>query len=441
MFSWFNSTAASTTSTTSAAAKQKGDNFVVSVGSKNIFSFRKANQLDKPAKFVKHIENWMHNNYFAKALHKDKVIYNASNLIVGPTNAGKTVFISWLINNLLHVHPDKNFFIVIYSRTNEAVAKLRDVMTVLQQPNLINFERQVMCTSDLHALTEMFMTLEEYYSSIGDLIEKNIDRDEKEAAASAAPATYNNNNDDSGPFVTSLSKNSAAAAASKTTQQQLCKNFLEQLRYEFKISGGDEERRHQIQSKIKLIEKLSVFTDYIFYFDDCNDLFSKPPPIAAKLFSKIQTTNRHFFLTPIYSLQNVKKVPLTEFSSNLANMFVVGRLTENFKSLIEKYNVLKMVFTNDSNITAFYSSFDQIFNLPQYTIQWFSKNTPETIYWGIIPKQYVDSLDEKDERRRALKRKVNATVGTLFKDNNTQKQQKQQKQQQQPQQQQQQQKF
>lgn len=380
----------------------KGDNFVVSVDSKNVFSFRKANQApDKPAKFVKKIENWMHNNYFTEALSKDKVIYNASNLIVGPTNAGKTVFISWLINNLLHLHVDKKFFIIIYSCTTAAVSKLRDVMTVLRQPNLIDFDKQVVVIHDLSDVLEMFLFLEDYYNSIDNLIEKTIDKEEEKTSSNGSRC---------GPFV-----------ANSTLQQDLCRDFLKNLQQEFKTSN-DDAHRARLQFKIKLIEKISDFTDYIFYFDDCNDLFVKPSTdnnekkIMNQLVSKIQTTNRHFFITSIYSLQNVKSVRYEGFSNNLANMFVVGGLAENFKSLIERYNVLKMVFANESNMTAFYSSFDQIFEKPKYTIQWFSKNTPDILYWGIIPKKYVEALDAKDERRRTLKRKVNAAVGTLFKD-------------------------
>lgn len=336
----------------------------------NIYKFYK-NAQDAAPKWQAEIRNWMTDNFLEKELGKDNVFYKASNLICGPSMAGKTMFTSWFLLNLLRAHPDKRFLIFIYGGTREAVDKLYDMQNILfgQHP-LVDFEHAstqnkrhlVVHTTELDKIKTAHTNIEQYYETISSL---SLD----------------------------------TAVGNPDTLGQRVFSALQQ------DPGTD----------IELMKTIVQFTDYIFYFDDCIDKFKtskttgKDP--TQDLIIKLQTRNRHAFITTIYSFQTIK-IREELFCSNLTNMFVIGQIPAADKIVLEKYGpLLQSRFQTVSNLLMYISAMSKIFSQPKYTAQLFSQRyKSDTIYWGILPKKYIDQLKEGENKRITIKRSANTAV-------------------------------
>lgn len=316
----------------------------------NLYKFYTMTQKDRTTpKWTANIKPWTDDNFLAKCLRGN--IYNSSNLIAGPTGAGKTVFISWLILNLIYAHRDKKFVIFIYTSSTEAETKLHDMQKILKDTTSIHIKR----IDSLKKLYILFDSLRIYYALINDYITKGI-------------------------------------AKQGTSEKEYITSKL----------GTDIPD--------DLLSTFSTFSDYIFYFDDCNDKFQNMDANTKSLISALQTTNRHFFSTIIYSLQNIN-VRLSPFCSNLKNLFIVGSLSEKFANSISKYPILSKIFGgSETNMKYFYHSLSQIFAQPDYTIQLFTSNAENCIRWGIMPSEYVSKMKIFESERVKAKRKCNQNM-------------------------------
>ena len=340
--------------------------------SDNLYKIYK-NRRDQTEKLALDIRGWGENDFLANELKKDTVFYKASNLVCGPTNAGKTAFTSWFILNLLNAHPDKRFLIFIYGTTTQAVNKLLDMQDIFgkkfisrnEEPGLSN----VRLATNIEEIKETFDTIETYYKTIEELTANTANID---------PMSL-------GPRVMSKIKESCSERA------------------------------------VEITKKLVNYTDYIFYFDDCISDFLKQGssgPLKA-LLTSLQTTNRHWFVTAIYSLQNMR-VKSEVFCNNLTNMFLIGTFGET--DILDKYTeLLKRRFSQPANLTLYNNAIKQIFGSSKYTIQLFSKNFPDTIYWGVLPKEYIDQLKIKDDTRIGLKRNGNDAISQYMNINKRQR--------------------
>lgn len=333
--------------------------------SPHLYKFYKHRQ-DAEAKLSVDIRNWATDDFLARELGKDNVFYKASNVICGPTCAGKTMFTSWFLLNLLNAHKEKRFLIFIFAKTGEAYNKLSDMQDILMpKEKRVDFNKQhvkgrslAIWTSELEQILNAYKTIELYYDTIMELTGPGQDQD----------------------------------------SSTLGRRVLEKL------------QQHD-QSNFELIKLLVEYTDYIFYFDDCLDTVLNPKSDAVKSFlAKLQTTNRHFFITTIYSLQNIK-VRDPVFCSNLTNMFVIGALSETDQGTFDKYStLLKSRFQGPSGLTLYNAGLRRIFGEPQYTAQLFSQRFPGIVYWGILPKSYINKLQQCDAQRTGLKRRANTAV-------------------------------
>ncbi|TXH07710.1 MAG: hypothetical protein E6Q06_01925 [Candidatus Moraniibacteriota bacterium] len=339
----------------------------------NVFKFF-PNRKAATEKWQSVIRNWTEDDFLVKQMRRDDVFYKASNMICGPTNAGKSMFISWFLLNLMHVHRDKRFLIFIFSETSQALTKLEDIQSILlkDEPPLVVSDYDRACserknltvwTNKIEQIKQAFNTIEAYYKALQELTESGD-----------VPAT---------------------------NLPQLVFSKLQQENRDFDLG---------------LVEKLASFTDYIFYFDDCLETVLNPKANGAKeLLSKLQTTNRHFFITTVYSLQNIK-IKSEVFCGNLTNMFVIGPFNEIDTTVFEKYNaLLKARFGQQSNMALYNAGLAQIFKKPAYTAQLFSKRFPDAIYWGILPLEYIKKMEAKEARRIGLKRSANECVNEHMK--------------------------
>lgn len=336
---------------------------------RNVYKFYK-NAQDTTPKWQAEIHNWMTDNFLEKELMKNNVFYKASNLICGPSMAGKTMFTSWFLLNLLRAHPDKRFLIFIYGGTREAVDKLFDMQNILfGKHHIVDFEHSknstrhlAVHTTELDKIKTAHKNIEQYYETISSL---SLD-------------TTLGNPDTLGQRVFS-------------------------------------ELQKDPETDIDLMKTIVKFTDYIFYFDDCIDKFKaskntgKDP--TQDLIIKLQTRNRHAFITTIYSFQTIK-IREELFCSNLTNMFVIGQLPTADKAVLEKYGpLLHARFQQVSNLLMYISAMPNIFAQPKYTAQLFSQRYPSnTIYWGILPKKYIELLQEGENKRNTIKRCANTAV-------------------------------
>ena len=260
-----------------------------------------------------------------------KNLLNSSIAVFGGSKSGKTVFTSYLIYCLMYLFKSDNIGLVIVARTLNSYEKLKNMSDLLSAKMGFSIDfTNVLCVNDPSLLEQLYYAI--YEKKVKDILKKGadgLDPNFKDPKVAELPDS--------------------------------CKETLAQFKY------------------------------FIFYFDDCTDIYCDPT--FKSFFNKFPTTHRHANVTVVFNTHSFQHMNVRQ---NINNFAIAGLASDRVIKLIyESIHLVGVVFQKPSRLTKLLFNKEKFFKNDKtlLIIREPKKNAPQrAVYHYCMDTVFVDKL-------------------------------------------------
>ena len=225
-----------------------------------------------------------------------KDLLNSSIAVFGGSKSGKTVFTSFLLYSFFYAFRHKKIGLVIIARTLNGYEKLKNISEILKKKTGYSID-----FTNVLCVNDA-KHLEQLYFAIYEKAAKD--------------------------------------------------KGLAEIDPSLKDNGG------VLPDKVRTL--LSQFTNFVFYFDDCSDMYSNPA--YKSFFNTMPTMHRHAMITVVYNTHTFQHMN-QNIRQNINNIAIAGICAERVVKLIfESIHLVGAVFQRSSRLTKLIFNKERFFN-------------------------------------------------------------------------------